>query len=127
MAYAPALWFMAVYQGKLPKDKVNFRERMEGRFGRRLEEIGARGEERESKWREVEDIFRKLGCLFDGRNGGASLMLSCGDFELAAWLVAMRNMDPEETWERHIRRWGGGRWETLVGRFEGWMYVDCEG
>ncbi|TFK70221.1 hypothetical protein BDN72DRAFT_550443 [Pluteus cervinus] len=56
----PRLYLMGIYHGKLPADQIDFRRRMENRFGKPLEEIEARGEAREKAWKELEEAFGKL-------------------------------------------------------------------
>ncbi|KAF9465918.1 hypothetical protein BDZ94DRAFT_1159222 [Collybia nuda] len=126
MKHAPSLWFVDNLNAKPPIDQADFRVRMEGRFGKKFEEIELRGEEREAAWQDVERAFKKLSGFFPKGKNGQYLtgdMVSFPDFALCGFLLFIKNISPNDAWEK-IASWEDGKWCRYLEAFGRWMAVD---
>ncbi|KAJ7596040.1 hypothetical protein C8J56DRAFT_884171 [Mycena floridula] len=110
------LMMWGVYQSTVPRDRVAFREKTEKKLGQTLEEANPKGEDREKRWKNVEELFK-------GLKKSKPYLLGTNptfcDFLLVGWLTSIRNVSPE-AWNERIAKWDGGKWASYWGHFEEW-------
>ncbi|KAF9465917.1 hypothetical protein BDZ94DRAFT_276696 [Collybia nuda] len=126
MKHAPSLWFVDTLNAKSPRDQADFRARIEGRFGKKFEEIELQGAEREAAWKDVERALGSLSNFFPGGKGKKYLtgdVVSFPDFALCGFLLFIKNISPDDGWQR-IASLEDGKWDGYVEAFGGWMAVD---
>jgi len=114
------------YRSKSPGEQVNLRARVEGRFGKPLEEVELKGAEREATWKELEQIMKSVEDAFKKNESGPFLMgrqVSCADFALCGALIFFKGISPDGLWEG-VASWDGGRWARYLDAFKDWMAVD---
>ncbi|EGN94394.1 hypothetical protein SERLA73DRAFT_188256 [Serpula lacrymans var. lacrymans S7.3] len=124
MADIYPLVIMSMYSTKGPRGQVHFRKRLEGIYGKPLEEIEAKGEAREVLWRKIEDVFNFFaGCI--EKNGGEYFMgdtITLADFKLCGLLIMSRYASPNDAWVK-IGSWSDGRWTRYLANFGPYTYI----
>ena len=116
----------AMYRSKPPSEHQDLRARIEARYGKPLEEVEAKGAEREAVWKELEQTIKFVQDAFDHNESGVFLMghqVSCADFALCGAFIFFKEISPDDLWAG-IASWDGGRWERYVDAFKDWMAVD---
>lgn len=109
-----------------PPSEVFFRATREKTFGRQMEDVPPRGEERVATWKQVEDNFAKVAQLYE-KEGGPFMMgrtLSYADIVTGSMLVWVKLIFGEDSEEwKLIKGWQSGRWETLLKDMEKYLTV----
>ncbi|KDR79114.1 hypothetical protein GALMADRAFT_242980 [Galerina marginata CBS 339.88] len=126
MAFIPELAIMAIYHSKSPDEQLDFKQRIETRFGKPIDAIEKQGAEREASFKALEQVFTMLKFAFSKNEDGDFLMgsqVSFADFALFGFLTMIKSASPEEIYPRIIS-WDGGRWGRYLEGFEGWIAVD---
>lgn len=103
-----------------PKSEAYFRSTREKAFGKKIEDITPKGEDRVKHWRKVENGFG----IVDGwyaKGGGTYIMgdVPCfADIEIISWLQYVKVTLGEDSQEwKDIRSWNNGRWAKLFDSF----------
>ncbi|EIW78908.1 hypothetical protein CONPUDRAFT_60018 [Coniophora puteana RWD-64-598 SS2] len=115
---------MHMYDKKTPRDRADFRRRMEAAFGRPLEDIEFKGTAREEAWRELEGAFDELA-VYKEKSGGVYFtggQFSVADLTLAGIILAMRYDSPDEAWPK-LQEWNKGEWKRYMDAFEEYLIV----
>jgi glutathione S-transferase len=116
----------ALYRSKPPSERQMLRARFEAPDEKPLEEFEAKGAERETVWKELEQTMKFVQDAFNHNESGVFLMghqVTCADFALCAALIFFKEISPDDLWAG-IASWDGGRWERYVDAFKDWMAVD---
>jgi glutathione S-transferase len=100
--------------------KPYFRATREGFFGKKLEEIPPKGEEREREWGKVKEMFNVFAGCYDHEEGEGTRNWIMGEnasypeFIISAALVWIMEILGEDSVEwKDIKEWNGGRWAKL--------------
>jgi len=125
MVIAPDLVVKALYRSKTLDEQLPFLHRMERLHGKPFDELEKQGEERIAVYRSLEQSLTSLKTTLDQSEGefltGNQVIFS--DLVLAAWLIWLRWLSPDDIWPR-IAVWNDGRWVQYVRNFEQWMSVE---
>ena len=102
-----------------PESQEYFRRTREVTFGRMLEDVVPKGEEREVKWGKVREEFGRIdGWYQAGREDGMFVLgdrICFADFVHASFLLWMKKIWGEESMEwKDVKTWHGGRLVALV-------------
>jgi len=115
---------MHTYDKKTPRDRIDFRRRMEAAFGKPLEDIEFKGAARDEAWRELEGAFDELA-VYNEKSGGVYFtggQFSVADLTLVGIILAMRYNSPDEAWPK-LQEWNKGEWKRYVDAFEEYLIV----
>jgi glutathione S-transferase len=128
LAQAPFLWLLDLYRVKTPKDQDNIKTRMEGRFGKSMNEIIAKGEDWDRRWAEVQQAFSdidRLAQIHRASNGPFLLgqHVSYADVVLCALLLCLKICITAKEWQQ-IASWNQGRWSGLLDGFQPWIHAE---
>ncbi|TFY75750.1 hypothetical protein EWM64_g8263 [Hericium alpestre] len=133
------LYTVALYKSKLPHDQVDYAARKLGAPGvTSIEDLEVNGTEARAKeWEKLRNAFRVLEDVqkeaeayysqaqnpgIPSRDGtGVPVFqppgLTYSDFAVAAVLMMIRNLSPDEAWPK-VRVWDSGRWGRLFQEVE---------
>ncbi|KIM43674.1 hypothetical protein M413DRAFT_443580, partial [Hebeloma cylindrosporum] len=85
LTFVSKLGMGAMYRSKPASEQPSLRAKIEARFGKPLEEVEAKGAEREAAWKELEQTMKFVQDAFERNDSGVFLMgrqVSCADFAL---------------------------------------------
>jgi len=80
---------------------------------------------RDGHWNELEKGFDKLAEVLDKNGPDAEWVAggsepTRGDFIIAAWLLWIKVVTPDE-WEKRVKPLNGGKWDKLLKKTEAWQ------
>ncbi|KXN82942.1 hypothetical protein AN958_02025 [Leucoagaricus sp. SymC.cos] len=130
LAQAPFLWVLDLYRVKTPRDRQNIKTRMEGKFGKPMDEILVCGEEWQRHWTEVRRAFSEIDRLAhqsaNWRSNGPFLLgqrVLYADVVLCALLLCLKTSISDKEWSQ-IASWNRGRWTRFLDAFQPWIRAE---
>ena len=108
----------AVFQVLNPPSQAYFRRTREKSFGKKLEDITPKGEDRIAQWAKFRAGMGNVNKWFEMNGGGPFLMgdaLSWSDLVIAGEMIWYRTIWGEDSEEwKDIKTWDGGRWNMIL-------------
>ena len=110
-----------------PKAQTYFRSTREPRFGKKIEDIAPKGEEKVKEWAKFRDGMTKIDSWY-AKSGGPFLMgdvLSWADVHIGSLLIWCRLVWGENSQDwADVEGWDGGRWKRLSEIFKEYETVN---